>query len=368
MRHASEVRSTKNDGRQRSGGKRLSRRTMAVSAVSGALVLITASAWLGTMTTQAKTKDTSATEKTAAVTAAKAAKATSAPTATKTRTSTPWATRTSSKATASATKSATATKTGSAAPTSTATKSSAAGYELPTANAIWDYQIGGPYTPIDAVGIVDRDHTASAAAGKYNICYVNGYQTQPGESKNWPAAALLKDKNGKLVEDKEWKGEYMVDTRTATSRAAILTVVGGWIDSCASKGFKGVEVDNLDSFTRDPSKQLTEAGNMALAKDLVARAHGKGLAIGQKNTVELASKGRTAGFDFAVVESCQRWDECDGYTDVYGDQVYEVEYVTEGGVSNFNAACKARGSKISITYRDVLVKPSGSSGYTFKYC
>jgi glycosyl hydrolase family 114 len=312
MRHASELRSTRSGGRQGPGGKRLSRRTMSVSAVGGALVLITASAWLGTMTTQAKT-----------VTDAPATKA---------------------------------------------AKAAARAYELPPANAVWDYQIGGPYTPVAAVGIVDRDHTAAAAAGKYNICYVNGYQTQPGESKSWPTAALLKDKNGKLVEDKEWPGEYMVDTRTATSRTAIMSVVGAWIDSCASKGFKAVEVDNLDSFTRDPSKQSTEAGNMALAKQLVERSHGKGLAIGQKNTVELAGKGRSTGFDFAVVESCQVYKECNGYTDVYGTQVYEVEYVEEGGLNNFNAACKARGAKISITYRDVLVKPSGQSGYTFKYC
>jgi glycosyl hydrolase family 114 len=311
MRHAAEARSAGSNGHNGTDGKRLSRRTMSVSAVSGALVLITASAWLGTMTTQAKARQV--------------------------------------------------------APASS-TKAAAPGYQLPPANGVLDYQIGGPYTPIAAVDIVDRDHTAKAETGKYNICYVNGFQTQPGESGSWPTAALLKGKNGKLVEDAEWEGEYMVDTRTATSRTAIMSVVGAWIDSCALKGFKGVEIDNLDSFTRDPTKQLTETGNLTLAKLMVERAHGQGLAIGQKNTVELASKGRAAGFDFAMVESCQRWTECDGYTDVYGTQIYEVEYVEEGGKKNFDAACAARGSKVSITYRDVLVKPAGKSGYTFKYC
>ncbi len=148
-----------------------------------------------------------------------------------------------------------------------------------------------------------------------------------------------------------------------------MSVVGSWIDSCATKGFKGVEIDNLDSYTRDPSNQLNEAGNIALAKLIVARAHDKKLSIGQKNTVELAGTGKSQiGFDFAVVESCQRWNECDGYTDVYGTQVYEVEYVEEGGQANFQKACDARGATISVTYRDVLVKPAGSSGYTFKYC
>jgi len=250
--------------------------------------------------------------------------------------------------------------------TTTAPKSD---YALPPANAVWDYQIGGPYTPIAQVGIVDRDHAESPAAGKYNVCYVNGFQTQPGDSGQWPSAALLRDSAGKLVEDKDWPGEYMVDTRSETSRTAIMSVVGSWIDSCATKGFDAVEVDNLDTFTRDPSKQLTQAGNLALAKLMATRAHSQGLAIAQKNTVELASAGKTqVGFDFAVVESCQLYDECSAYTDVYGAQVYEVEYYEEGGEANWQAACDARGASISITYRDVMVTPFGESGYKFKYC
>ena len=300
---------------------------------------------------------------------------TTSPTPTTPRTTAPAATTTpapstTTKAPSTARPTTTTARPTTAAPTSTSTSGpSGSAYTLPPANAVWDYQIGGPYTPASAVGIVDRDHTESPAAGKYNVCYVNAYQTQPGASGSWPSAALLRTANGKLVEDAEWEGEYMVDTRTATSRTAIMSVVGPWMDSCASKGFKGVEVDNLDSYTRDPSKQLTKDGSLALAKLIVDRAHSKGLAIGQKNTVELAGTGKSQiGFDFAVVESCQRWDECDGYTNVYGDQVYEVEYVEEGGQANWKKACDARGARISITYRDVLVKPAGSSGYTFKYC
>ena len=43
-----------------------------------------------------------------------------------------------------------------------------------------DYQLGGPRSVPDDVGIVVRDRRAPAA-GRYDVCYVNGFQTQPGE-------------------------------------------------------------------------------------------------------------------------------------------------------------------------------------------
>jgi hypothetical protein len=43
---------------------------------------------------------------------------------------------------------------------------------------------------------------------------------------------------------------------------------------------------------------------VAYARRLVRRGHRAGLAVAQKNTVEL--DGRKAGFDFAVAEECGR--------------------------------------------------------------
>ncbi len=107
---------------------------------------------------------------------------------------------------------------------------------------------------------------------------------------------------------------------------------------------------------------LAKAHNTAFAKLLVQRAHAANLAIAQKNTSELAPIGVSQiGFDFAIVEECQVWSECEAFTDVYGNQVYEIEYNdndrdADGNpvdpISFFNAACSARGSKISIIYRD----------------
>ncbi|PPG64193.1 hypothetical protein C5C27_04185 [Rathayibacter sp. AY2B7] len=132
-------------------------------------------------------------------------------------------------------------------------------------------------------------------------------------------------------------------------------------------GRSAVEADNPDSYTRSGGR-LTESQALAFATLLTARAHRSGLAIGQKNGADLAAAGkRTVGFDFAVVEECQVYDECAAYTDVYGRQVYEIEY-TDNGRSAYAEACAAQGRSISVTLRDRDVVPRGAAGYVNRHC
>jgi hypothetical protein len=239
----------------------------------------------------------------------------------------------------------------------------------PPVNGRFDYQIGGPYAPASNVAIVDRDWHEQPAAGKYNVCYVNGFQTQADEKSFWTSKhpGLLLRKNGKLVEDPDWPGEYMLDTSTSAKRTAIAAIEDGWIDTCAKKGFRAVEPDNLDSYTRSQGL-LTQAGNLAMATLLATHAHGDGLAIAQKNTVELGALGRTkARFDFAIAEECQVYAECDGYTKPYGRHVVEIEY-TDNPRKYYTQACQARGPKISILLRDRDVVAKGQPGYTYQTC
>lgn len=247
------------------------------------------------------------------------------------------------------------------------TKSAATGTVTPPpANAGFDYQIGGPYQPPAGVTVVSRDRTASPAPGLYNICYINAFQVQPGEESWWKknhADLLLKDKNGNLVIDKDW-GEILLDFSSETKRAALTSVVGGWMDECAAKGFKGVEPDNLDSYSRS-NGLLTRSAALAYATSLTSRAHSKGLAVGQKNTADLSTaSAKQVGFDFAVAEECADWDECDAYVATYGNRVIVIEY----SQSQFTKACNAFGDTLSIVLRDVDVTTPGSGSYAFKTC
>jgi hypothetical protein len=246
----------------------------------------------------------------------------------------------------------------------------AAAVTLPPVNGQFDYQIGGSYTPSSTVSIVDRDRGDSPVSGKYNICYVNAFQTQPGEASFWTGQhpdLLLKNSNGSYVTDPGWPGEYLIDTSTAAKRASLATIVGGWIDGCQTKGFQAVEPDNLDSWTRSGSK-LTKANNVAFATLLAQRAHADGLAIAQKNTADLGSSAKASiGFDFAIAEECQQYTECGSYTSLYGNNVIEIEY-TDNPKSAYTTACAAQGKTISVILRDRDVVAKGQSGYHYEYC
>ncbi|QIK67092.1 endo alpha-1,4 polygalactosaminidase [Nocardioides sp. HDW12B] len=196
---------------------------------------------------------------------------------------------------------------------------------LPPADLDWDYQLGGPAEPPARVGTVVRDRREAPAAGTYAICYVNGFQTQPDERRFWRARwDLVLKKAGSPVVDSAW-GEWLLDIRTAAKRERLARIVAGWTAGCAADGYDAVELDNLDSFTRSRGL-LSAADARAFARLLVSDAHAAGLAVAQKNWVELGARGPQLGFDFAIAEECGRWRECQGYVDTYGPRVLMVEY------------------------------------------
>lgn len=239
--------------------------------------------------------------------------------------------------------------------------------QLPPAGATPDYQLGGAYDPVDEIGIVVRDREETPADGIYSICYVNGFQTQPGELDIWPDDLLLHDEAGKPLIDPGWPDEALLDTSTADQRDAIVAILTPWIRGCADAGFAGVEFDNLDSFTRSAGA-LTAADNASLAVELVSVAHEAGLAAGQKNSAELAASLQAeAGFDFAVAEECVAYDECARYTEAYGDHVIAIEY-PDSLTTPFADACADPDTPASIVLRDRDLVTPADEGYLFELC
>jgi len=242
----------------------------------------------------------------------------------------------------------------------------AANAALPPAGATPDYQLGGGYEPADGVGIVGRDRSDEPADGLYSVCYVNGFQTQPGELESWPSDLLLQ-RDGEPVFDPDWPDEALLDTSTDDRRQRIAETVGAWIEGCATSGFDAVEFDNLDSYTRSDDA-LALDDNLALAALLVDVAHASGLAAGQKNAAEDAVVlHERAGFDFAVVEECAVYEECGVYTAVYGDAVIDIEYSDELPRS-FDEMCADADSPASMVLRDRDLVTPDVEGYVFETC
>ncbi len=222
---------------------------------------------------------------------------------------------------------------------------------LPTGTDV-DYQLGGAAPPADNVGIVVRDRNASPASDRYNVCYVNGFQTQPDERGFWKRRmGLVLHDGGRPVVDEAW-GEWLLDIRTPAKRARLATIVGRWTQGCAADGFDAVEFDNLDSFTRS-NRLIKRTHAIAFARLLVRAGHRSDLAVGQKNMA--GYNGTKIGFDFAVAEECARWRECGRYVKAYGDQVLSIEYRAR----DFRRACEEYGDLLPIVLRDLDLTPGG---------
>ncbi len=227
---------------------------------------------------------------------------------------------------------------------------------LPTGTDV-DYQLGGAADPPANVGIVVRDRHDPPAPGLFNVCYVNGFQTQPDEKRFWARhpGLVLRDADGRPVVDEAWH-ERLLDLRTAAKRKALARIVGRWVRGCANDGYAAVEFDNLDSFTRSDGL-LSRRQAIQYAALLVGQAHRHGLAAGQKNLAGF--DGTAIGYDFAVAEECGRYDECQRYVDDFGDQVLMIEYRVE----DFSETCTAYGATHAVELRDRDLTPSGVHGW-----
>ena len=248
------------------------------------------------------------------------------------------------------------------------------------ADAPFDYQIGQDYAPPAGTAVVSRDwFFGEPLTSGYSICYVNAFQTQsdddgfdrPDELSNWPVDLVLFE----LGDDPAWGGEYLIDISTEQRRLGAALWLLPMIASCANDGFDAVEFDNLDSWMRFNGTPLEtqvpfgEAEAVEFAGLITQLAHNLGLAVAQKNTVEIVSQAGAIGFDFAMVESCglyidDGYDECAEYAAVYGGNIVSIEYSDAG----FAAACDSIGATSSVVRRDVLVTAPGSPTYIHDEC
>jgi len=249
---------------------------------------------------------------------------------------------------------------------------------LPPSSGAFDYQLGGAYATVDdgegatAIDVVVRDASADPLPGAYNVCYVNGFQTQPHEADLWTSDRpdlLLHDADGELVVDPGWPDEYVLDPSTEERREGILEVIGPVVTGCAESGFDAVEIDNLDTWTR--FDQIDDAGAYILAREYVDLAHAHGLAVAQQNAAEISQVAHDElGFDFAVTEECGAWSECAAYTDAYGERVLQIEYpdsLQEAGLT-FQDVCELPDRAPLTVLRDRDLVPAGEDGYVYAAC
>ena len=217
--------------------------------------------------------------------------------------------------------------------------------------------------------VVTRDSTSKPAKGVYSICYVNGFQTQPGS--HWPTSLILKSKWGTPLVDPGWPDEHIIDISTPAKRKTAAARIAKSTDLCASRGFEAVELDNLDSYSYSYSRSegaLTLSQAVGFAALLVNHAHLKGLASSRKNTGELDTWGKIQiGFDLATTEECDAYNECGLFTKVYAAHVLDVEY-SDNTLGTFAQVCARKAPPPRTILRDRFLTAPRGTAYVYKTC
>jgi hypothetical protein len=193
--------------------------------------------------------------------------------------------------------------------------------------ASWQWQLSGAIDTSIDVEIYDVDLVETPdevleelhAAGRRVICYFSA-----GSQEDWREDAddFPPDAVGEPLDG--WPGERWVDIRDEGIREIMLAR----LDLAQQRGCDAVEPDNVDGWQNDSGFDLTRADQLDYNTFLAEQSHARGLAVGLKNTVELADELEPL-FDWTLNEECLAYDECrrlSAFVDA-GKAVLHVEYV-----------------------------------------
>lgn len=196
----------------------------------------------------------------------------------------------------------------------------------PGPGVTWQWQLSGEIdTTVDAQMFdVDLFETPPAVIrdlhdrGRTVICYLSAgsWEDSRPDADSFPEAVLGKS-NG-------WAGERWLDIRRLDVLGPIMEAR---LDRCRSKGFDGVEADNVDAYANDTGFSITAEDQLTFNRFLADAAHARGLSIGLKNDGEQAAILEPS-FDWAINEQCAQYHECDLFTPFIdaGKAVFHVEY------------------------------------------
>ena len=157
---------------------------------------------------------------------------------------------------------------------------------LPAASSSWQWQLTGTIDQTVAaqmfdVDLFDTPATTVAslhALGHKVVCYVSAgsYEDWRPDAAQFPAAVKGKALSG-------WPGEQWLDVRQWD---ALRPLLEARMDLCRSKGFDGIELDNVDGYQNDTGFPLTASDQLTFNRALAASAHARGLSVGLKNDLD----------------------------------------------------------------------------------
>jgi len=207
----------------------------------------------------------------------------------------------------------------------------------PTPGLTWQWQLDEEVDTSIQAEVYDIDLYANQSVidelhgrGVKVICYISvgSWEDKRPDAGQFPADVLGKDYEG-------WPGERWLDIRRID---LLSTIMLARLDLCQSKGFDGVEPDNIDIHENRTGFPLTYQDQLTYARWLADAAHARGLAIGLKNAPDMVADSLPF-FDFAITEDAFYYGWVDRMLPFVtaGKAIFAAEY-TDMPV-DFNAAC-----------------------------
>jgi len=206
----------------------------------------------------------------------------------------------------------------------------------------WHWQLTGslarPNATLYDVDLFNQNAETIASLkkeGRVVICYFSA-----GSAEDWRSdyAQFPMTSKGNGLDG--WPGETWLDVRDAGVRSVMLSR----LDLAKQKGCAGVEPDNVDGFANKSGFDFTANDQIDYLKFLSREAHSRGLLIALKNATDLVGP-LVAHMDFAVVEQCFQYEECEAYSPFVqaGKPVLVAEY------SKFSEASCAQAEKLKFS-------------------
>jgi len=157
------------------------------------------------------------------------------------------------------------------------------------------------------------------AHGQKVVCYINAgaWEEFRPDADAFPAEVIGNDYTG-------WAGEKWLDI---SHYAVFSALIEKRLDLAAIKGCDAVEMDNIDGYQQTTGFAITSRDQLEYNIWLSFQAHKRGLGIGLKNDPDQVPQ-LLQYFDFAVVEDCTVYDECELYLPfvAQGKVVIQIEY------------------------------------------
>ena len=186
----------------------------------------------------------------------------------------------------------------------------AATWWKPAPGLQWQFQLSGTYDPRIAADVVEVDGldtpaatvAAIRAAGRVPVCYISAgsWEKWRADAARFPKTVLGKGLDG-------WPGERWLDVRRTD---VLLPLLRARLATCAAKGFRAVDWDNVDGYANETGFPLTAADQLRFNRALATAAHAAGLAVGLKNDLDQIPQ-LVSAFDWATNEQCFQYDECE---------------------------------------------------------